>query len=317
MKSVCFIFFVLISTMICSQTPRINFTAPSFYPEGIAYDPGSKQFFTGSVRTGDIIKVNENGGYTLFYHDTSLYSSFGMKVDSSRNLLWVCTGDPSYSIYSDSSTHKKLIRLIALDLATGNKIKDIDLSSLYPGKHFANDLAMDDRGNIFLTDSYSPVIYRIDSSGKASVWSRSELFASPDVGLNGIVWHPQGFILVANNSTGALFRIDTHSPLTIHKVKVGNFFPGADGLSWDNEGNLILVQNKGVNKIFQLNSRDGWQTAKIKAATMSTDLFQNPSTCTIKNGKVYVMNSKLNELQDPGITPSKEFSIQQAVFKPM
>jgi hypothetical protein len=135
--------------------------------------------------------------------------------------------------------------------------------------------------------------------------------------LNGIVWHPRGFALVVNNDNGVIFKIDAHSPHTVQKVKLGNFFPGADGLLWNNEGDLVLVQNKGVNKIHVIKGVNNWDSAYIKASTATEDRFQHPSTCTIREGKVYVVNSKLNELQDPGITPSKEFSFQLAVFRKM
>lgn len=126
-----------------------------------------------------------------------------MKVDNKRNNLWVCTGVPNHSMYSDSSTYKKLARLIALDLTSGRKTDDIDLSKLYEGKHFANDLVLDDAGNIYITDSYLPVIYKVDAQGKASVFVQHEMFKGEDVGLNGIVWDAKGFLLVINNSTGA------------------------------------------------------------------------------------------------------------------
>ncbi|RYG33838.1 MAG: hypothetical protein EOO01_32830 [Chitinophagaceae bacterium] len=71
-----------------------------------------------------------------------------MKLSIDQKKLWVCAGDPNYSKYRDSSTFRKMIRLIGIDLKNNKKFADIDLSTLYPGKHFANDLTLDDQGNI-------------------------------------------------------------------------------------------------------------------------------------------------------------------------
>jgi len=135
-----------------------------------------------------------------------------LKLDVKGNRLRVCTGDPNYSIYQDASTHKQMIRLIALDLVTKKKSVDIDLSHLFEGKHFANDLALDGRGNIYITDSYSPVIYKVNEKGVASVFAQNDLFKGEGIGLNGIVYDPTGFLLVVNDATGALLKVSIANP---------------------------------------------------------------------------------------------------------
>ena len=136
-----------------------------------------------------------------------------------------------------------------------------------------------------------------------------------DVGLNGIVVHPDGFLLVAHNTDGAVLKVDLKDPLKIEKVKIPTFFPGADGLAIDELKNLILVQNKGVNKVFKLSSSDGWKTAKITGVTSSTELLQNPTTLSWDKKELYVLNAKINELSDSTIKPSDEFSLQIVAFK--
>ena len=234
------LFFLTISTAIIShsQTLRLNFIAPGTYPEGVAWHPSANLFYVSSARVGTIGKVTAGGKYEELYKDMDIKSAFGMKVDEKNNLLWVCAGDPNYSIYQDSMTHKKMIRLIAIDLKSGKKVKDIDLSNVYKGYHFANDLTMDNQGNIYITDSYSPVIYRVDARGMATVFAENKLFSSAGVGLNGIVMHPDGYLIVANNGSGALLKVPINSPGNVSAVKINQFFPGADGLLLDQQNNL-------------------------------------------------------------------------------
>lgn len=314
LQPISIIIIVLIASTAWAQTPRINFKAPMLYPEGTAYHPAKNIYYVSSVKTGTIGTVNVNGVYQPFYEDSTLKSSYGMEVDVKRNKLWVCTGDANYSKYTDSATYRKLARLISLDLQTGRKKDDIDLSNLVEGKHFANDITMGDKGNLYITDSYAPVIYKVDAQMKPNVFARSDWFKSEDVGLNGIEWHPKGFLIVAHNTSGLLYKIDMAQPERITKVQMKTFFPGADGLLWDAEGALVLMQNKGANKIFQLTSKDNWQSAEVKAYTLLEDRLHHPTTAALNNNKVFVLNSKLNEETDPTAIPSKEFSLQQVRF---
>ena len=207
-----------------------------------------------------------------------------------------------------------MIKLVGINLKTGKAVAQIDLSNLYNGNHFANDITIDKNGNKYITDSYSPVIYKVDAKNKATVFAQNDLFKSNDVGLNGIARH-EDYLLTVNNSTGALLKVDLNNPNSVTVVKTNMFFIGGDGLLFDNENNLYVVQNKSVNKAWKLTSSDNWQTANVIASTAGTDRFQNPSTSTFYNGELYLMNSKLNELSDPTAKPSAEFSLQLAVFR--
>lgn len=299
-----------------AQTERIVFQAPVLYPEGVTYDAASKMFFVGSVKTGTIGSVDGSGNYKELYKDLSLKSTYGMKVDAKNNRLLVCVSDANYSKYSTPATFKKMARLIAIDLSTGAKKMDVNLA-ITPGMHFANDIAMDEAGNIYVTDSFSPNVYKVDKGGKASVFATSPLFKSEDVGLNGILYHPQGYLLVAHNTNGTLHKIDVRNPKNITTVKIKTLFPGADGMVWISPNMLALVQNKGVNKLFQISSTDNFATAEVKGATATEDRFQYPTTATMQDGRVWAVNAKFNELTDSSTGPSKEFSLQLAKFQPV
>lgn len=160
MKRCLYFFSMLLSLGAAAQTERIVFQAPVMYPEGVAYNPQQKLFYVSSVKTGTIGSVDASGLYKKLYEDSLLKSSYGMKVDVKNNRLLVCIADGNYSKYSTPATYKKMARLISIDVATGTKKWDVNLDRLYAGNHFANDLTLDEKGNIYITDSYSPVIYK-------------------------------------------------------------------------------------------------------------------------------------------------------------
>lgn len=307
----------LSTTIANAQTQRITFKAPLLYPEGIAYNPANQLFYVSSVKTGQIGKVDRQGNYKAWLTDKNLIASFGMKIDPDGKKLWVCLSDPdsSYSKSSSPATYQKMARIIAVDLRTGKKTNDIDLSMVYSGKHFINDLCFDKQGNLYATNSFSPVIYKIDKTGKASVLAENKLFGSADIGLNGIVYHPDGFLLVNNNSDGTVLKVSLKNPAGVTVIKIDQLFPGADGMLLDGQNNLVLIQNKSVDKVFKLHSTDNWKTAKVILSTRAADRFAKPSTAVMAQGQVWVLNSKLNELTDPTKPPSTEFSIQLADLK--
>jgi len=83
---------------------------------------------------------------------------------------------------------------------------NIDLSQLVAGKHFVNDLFIDPQGNIYPTDSFAHAIYKITADGKASVFSKNKMFETMGIGLNAIVYHQDGFLLVDNTNTAQLYK---------------------------------------------------------------------------------------------------------------
>ncbi|KRD05103.1 gluconolaconase [Flavobacterium sp. Root901] len=310
---------LLFIQIIWAQQPtkRIEFEAPESYPEGVAFDKAANVFYVSSARLGTIGKVTKEGKYTELYRDKSLKSTYGLKVHPDGKKLYICAGDANYSKFSTPDTKKKMARLIIIDLKSGKKTSDIDLSGLVPGEHFPNDLAFDSNGNAYITDSYADVIYKVDTSGNAVVFSKSELLKSAGVGPNGIVFHPQGFLLVANNGTGALVKIEVANPEKASKVKIEQFFPSADGLLLNDNSTITLVQNGGANKIFKIKTADGWVSAQVAESTSVEDRFAFPSTAAIAGDEIWVMNANFSELTEGNNVPSKKFSLQQAVFTPI
>ncbi len=227
-------------------------------------------------------------------------STYGIKIHPDGKRLFACVGDANYSKFTSPDTRKKMIRLLSIELPGGKKLSDVDLSDLQPGEHFGNDLTFDNQGDAYMTDSYAHVIYKISSDGKATVFARDKQFETKGVGLNGIVYHPGGFL-----------------PQNIQKVSIDQYLLGADGLLLTDKDKLTVVVNGGNDKIFQLRSTDNWQSAKLSATTLVSDRFTYPSTATRRGQDIWIMNAKFNELVDSNSVPSKKFALQQAVFKPV
>ncbi|MCY0976937.1 gluconolaconase [Chryseobacterium wangxinyae] len=298
-------------------TTRIDFTAPETYPEGVVYDSISNVYFVSSARLGSIGKVSAQGTYSPLINDPTFKSSYGLKVHPDGKRLFACIGDANYSKFTSPDTRKKMSRLIGIDILTGKKTDDIDLSKLVPGQHFANDLVFDHQQNAYVTDSFANVIYKITPGGNASVFADSPLFKTEGIGLNGIVYHPSGYLLTVSSGTGTIYKIELNNPKKISKVMTEQFFMNGDGLLLTSNDTLVVVQNGGSDKIYELTSKDNWSSAKLSASTLVADRFTYPSTATLVKDKIFVMNAKFSELTDSTSVPSKIFAIQHARLMPL
>jgi sugar lactone lactonase YvrE len=314
-----YIIFLLLTQLTWAQEPtkRIEFEAPETYPEGVAFDKAANVFYVSSARLGTVGKVTKEGKYSELYADKTLKSTYGLKVHPDGKRLFVCAGDANYSKFSTPDTKKKMARLIIIDLQNGKKINDIDLSQLVPGEHFPNDLTFDKEGNAYITDSFADAVYKVDLKGNAAVFSKNELLQTAGVGPNGIVFQPEGFLLVVNNGTGALIKLPVASPNNGTKVKIDQFFPGGDGMLLNDNNTLTLVQNGGVNKVFKIKTSDNWTSAQVAESTSVEDRFAFPSTAAMAGSDTWIMNANFSELAEGNNVPSKKFSIQHAVFNPV
>jgi len=319
MKKILFCFLLAgCASVIPSQpTARIEFNAPDAYPEGIAYDSIADVYYVSSARLGSIGKVTPAGVYSNLINDPGFKSSYGLKIHPDGKRLFACIADANYSKFTAPDTRKKMARLVAVDIATGKKVNDIDLSSFVPGAHFPNDLIFDDKQNAYVTDSFANVIYKVTPDGKASVFADSPLFKTKGIGLNGIVYHPSGYLLAVSSGTGTLYKIDIADPKKVSKVSTSQFFINGDGLLLMNSKKLIVVQNGGSDKIYELTSEDNWASAKLSASTLLADRFTYPSTATRAKDKIWVMNANFSELIDSTSVPSQKFAIQNARLMPL
>jgi sugar lactone lactonase YvrE len=120
-----------------------------------------------------------------------------------------------------------------------------------------NALAFDDRGNIYISDSFGSNIYRVDRDGTTEIWVHDPLLAphpnpTPcgihpfDPGANGVAFN-HGIVYVLNSTQATLIQIPVNpdgSPGTpsIYAGPTCHLF-AADGLALDLRGNVYAATN--------------------------------------------------------------------------
>jgi sugar lactone lactonase YvrE len=294
-----------------ANAQNIAFNSNELYPEGIAYSQKQDVFFVSSLHYGKIGKVTRQGIYSEFITDVDLISTIGIHANEKSNLLYVCVSDPGVSVKTNPKTQMKLAKLIAYDLKTGKRKFVADLGALNTtGNNFANDVDFDNLGNCYVTNSASPIIYKINKTGKASIFATSENWKKEGFNLNGIVVHPNGYLIVAQSNTGELHKVSIKNPKEISKINTDIMF-GADGIFLDANNELVVISNS-KKEVYELKSTDNFESAKILKTATTEMTF--PTTGIVVNKKYYVLNAKLDEIFNPKATKTSNFLIQEIKF---
>ena len=304
---------VIAAVSLASQVASaadISFSSPQLYAESGTWSAKQNVFMVGSVRHGTVGKVTPEGRYVPFIKDKRLISTLGMTVDDKRNTLWVTNADPGAGDRTNDATKGKLAAIATYNATTGAPRAYYDLSAIDPGAHLANDVVLDAAGNAYITDSFAPVIYKIDTQGHASVFAKDARFKTGDgFNLNGIAWHPDGYLLIGNYNSGQLFRVSTKDPSDIQAIALPEALKGADGFNLIDKQHLIVVQNAGVDRTIELHSVDGWKSAEIVRVQKSEQSM--PSAAINKNGHIYVLNSRIDTLFSKDAPKVNDFLLQQ------
>lgn len=288
----------------------IAFHTDQAYPESFTFSAAQNVFMLGSVTQGLVAKVNKDGKYTPFIADDRLVSTVGLLVDDVRNTLWVTNSDPGAGRRTSPDSVGTLAAIATYDATTGAPRAYYDLGKLSAGAHFANDIALDVAGNAYITDSFAPVIYRIDTAGKASIFAQNPAFLTgKGFNLNGIAWHADGFLLVGKYNSGELFRVSTSDPTDISPVKLPEALVGADGIHLIDGNHLLVVQNMGHDRTVELASTDGWKSATIVRAEPSE--LSMPTAAVSVGKDVYILNGRLDTLFDPKAAKVGDYLLQQ------
>ncbi|OUJ74087.1 hypothetical protein [Hymenobacter crusticola] len=296
-------------------------TKQALYPEGVQFDAQNNYFVVSSESFGTIGRVTDYGTYEPFINDTSLISSVGLSIDRTRPRLLVAVSDPGYNTArSTPRTLRKTARVVIFNSTTGVRTNYLALDKIFrPGQpHFANDIALDGSGNAYVTDSYSPVIYRINTQSAFSLFKQDTLFAPSGpgiIGLNGIAYNAKGYVVTVKSDTGVLFKIPVNTNGTggdVTKVTTDQDLTGGDGLLFQGDSTLLVVLNK-QNKVVRLHSTDNWATATTTGTFTTPDAY--PTTLARRTDQEpYVLYSHLNALQSNQQPPVVKFTIQKVRF---
>ena len=268
----------------------------SVFPEGVAYDQRTGRVFVSSTTTGTIFagsSSDETLEPFLAPGADGRTTAVGLEVDA-RGHLFVAGGATGFVFVYDANTGALIERLSGQSSPT-----------------FINDIAASRDGVAYVTDSQSPVIYRLlpDGEGGYTIERWLELAGSAiqyttGFNLNGIVISEnERYLFVVQSNTGKIYRIDIATKQIVQLDVGGVTFSGGDGL-WLHGSSLYVLQNQR-EVITELRVQPNQATATIESET-TDESFIFPTSLVIARGRMLVVNSQFN---NRGGTPVLPFTV--------
>lgn len=163
---------------------------------------------------------------------------------------------------------------------------------------FPNDATLDERGNVYATDTADGTVWRIPRSGVAELWSDAPELAGDGsfgfpfrIGANGIAVR-QREVLVGNTERCMLVSVPIlpdGSAGAARVVKEAPQLVGVDGIALDVRGNVYAAS--GVQNLLVLVFRDG----TVQTLATAEDGLNQPSTLAFgtargQRDRLYLLN---------------------------
>lgn len=280
-----------------NQLPdRIVAERGGFIPEGIEYDNNNGRFLTGSLADGTVYEITTRGRLIPAVVDPELEGSVGIEVDEPRNRLLVTNS--SFGGGSGGA------RLGVYELDSGARIAMVDLAASIPdlpadASHFVNDVAVSTAGVAYATDSTMNIVYKVDKYHRASVLI--DFGPNSPFGLNGIEYHPAGYLILVSPRTGQLIKVPVDSPSRWRVVDLDFPATGGDGIVWASDGSLAVVSNNRSN-VLKYTSDDHWRSARL---TGMASFSGQGTTGAAVGDDIYVVQPHFSDPEPPVILRAK------------
>ena len=168
------------------------------------YDPRSRRYYVASVRHRTIAEV-VNGRVTreLWPRATpGIGAVLGVRVDTLRRVLWATlAGVPQMEGFTPADS--TIAALVRVRIADGTIERRWDLPPS-PRGHALGDVMLGPAGDVFVTDSNDPVLYRLRPGADTLESIRHPLFRS----LQGMAAPPNENVLYVADYSHGLLRVD-------------------------------------------------------------------------------------------------------------
>jgi DNA-binding beta-propeller fold protein YncE len=270
----------------------------SVFPEGVAYDERTQQVFVSSTTDGTVFRGDASDKTLepfLPPGGNGRTTAIGLEVGG-EGRLFVAGGGTGLVFVYDANTGALIAKLSGGSSPT-----------------FINDIAVDKDGVAYITDSMSPVIYRVAPTGSGGYTLERwlELAGTPiqytaGFNLNGIELSPSGrYLFTIQSNTGKLFRIDIATK-EIDLVDVGGeTFVNGDGV-WM-RGNTLYILQSAQETINEVRLQPNQSTGVLVGRTTDPS-FMLPTSLVGARGRLLVVNSQFDK-RAPGMSPVLPFTV--------
>jgi hypothetical protein len=219
------------------------------FPESIT-STSDGALLVGRLGDGGIVRVNPRTAESSVFIQPGASGSrsiLGVFADEASGTLWACSNDLS-ALGGSAAGSDTWSALKSFDLHTGEAKHSVSL----PGSHaYCNDMSVDGKGSVYVTDSANPTILKLSAGATTfDVFAQDSAFSAPQsggAGLDGIAFGSDGNLYVTTYTAGELFRVEVNDGKARRVTKLtGNRhlqFPDALRALGDNS--FLLIEGSG------------------------------------------------------------------------
>ena len=271
----------------------------TIYAEGVDADPVSGTLYVASVRHRTVYEVTRAGAVRDIGLGTAarMGAVLGVRVAPDRVHLWVTiTGLARSAVYAPADS--SIAALLQVRRADGRVVRRFDVPA-DPRGHVLGDLTIGPGGDVFVSDSRAPLLFRLRPGADTLERLTHPLFRS----LQGLAVTADGRTMILADYSHGLLRVDLASGAVERIADApGTTSVGVDGLVLV-DGTVIGVQN-GIEPAritrFVL-SADGRQVTSAHRLDQRSAIADEPTIGTVRDHAfVYVANSQWEKYEDDG-----------------
>ena len=277
-------YLVAVLAAVLLVLPTTAATADGHVTEVVSFDPAGGEFAEG-------IAVDKTG--TVYVSMTLLDQVDRITPDGTRSVVAEFAPGTAPAGLAAAPWGDLYVAAGGLDLTTGST--DPALRGVYrvtpggsaerlPGTGeiiFPNDVTLDERGNVYVTDTVAGAVWRIPRGGEAELWSEHPAFLGDGsfgfgfpIGANGIAVRGRD-VLVGNPERGLLVSVPILPDGSAGEPSTLSAAPellGVDGIALDVTGNVYAAS--GVQNLLTRVRPDG----DIDTLATAEDGLNQPST---------------------------------------
>ena len=277
---------------------EITLADSTMFPEGAALNPRNGALYVTSIRHRTIVEIDAKGRErdVLPRGRPELGAMLAVRVDADGEHLWATmVGHPYMQGYTAADS--ALAALVRIRISDGKVVGrwDFDANT----KHIPGDLAVAPNGDVFISDSQSPVLYRLRPGAKQFEPITHAYFRS----LQGMAIAGGGRTMYLADYSHGLLRLDLTSggvQLVKHADSIST--RGLDGIVLHGSS-IIAVQNGSMPARIVRYELDSMGTAIRSARTIDRqpDIADEPTNgMIVGNDFVYIANSQWEKYDGKG-----------------
>lgn len=280
--------------------PAFQLAEADFFPEGIACEPQGGACYVASVRHRKVARLRPGQPPEEFLApgQDGLLAALAVALSRDGRTLWVTSAAlPQMEGFTEAQ--RGHAALLAFELPSGRLLRRLAFPEA-PGPQVPGDVHVTVEGEVFVSDSQQPALYRVPASGDTlETFARHELFRS----LQGMAGSADGrWLYVADYSHGLLAVDRTSRAVLPVAVPEGATVLGIDGLARHGDA-LIGIQNglRPARVVRLWLDADPLRLRAVEPLDRHLPLADQPTVgAVVGDDLLYVANSQWEQYDDEG-----------------